>query len=780
LPYSRIRFTFRNLDSECIDDQTYISPANSNFGCEIYDGNCLTLWVSFLTPEQIDEALKRCPMSCGVPCTFAPSRSPSFYPSYLPSEQRTISSMPSDIPSISDLTLSPSRENSPHPSEYPTYGPTTTHSMIPSPLQTSWKPSVSPSVSATSYPSITASRQPSLEPTMSPTVKSTGEPSLSVSDSPTIMASGHPTVQHSVHPSIIPTKVPSIDPTANPSSIPSIHKSESPSSNPTALPSVQHSVHPSIVPTLASSKAPSIDPTENPSSTPSVRKSESPSNLPTGEPSINPSIGISSSPSTSISPTITSTTEFPSLMPYSLSSNPTHSHSLTVSSKPSICVDDNEYRSPINPRFGCELYCGTDCLQWGSLLNFTQLQEVFTRCPDSCKVPCGYTLPPSYMSLPSSAPSISNIPTQQPSPQLSFVPSNGVTSASPSYRSESPSSRPSKANPSSFPSTQAVTSTPSLNKSIMPTFVLSDSPSLLPTTHPSTYPSISPTRCGIPEDVRIMEIFEILRNVTDLRLLLNPDSSQGKAMNWLLYEDAAHLCPNEVYDCKNRIVQRYTLAVIYFATGGDFWSRCSRFDLNCGNETPFINATNFLGDGHECNWAGIKCRVESNCVTVIDFENNNMEGTIPSEISSLIYLEIWAMEQGRLRSTIPSTISSLANLLLLDLDFNLLTGTLPSELFTLTNLRQLDLNNNTLSGPIDGIENLVNLQFLQLHQNRFTGTIPTAMDQLLDLNTFTSYDTKLGGAPDSLCKNTAINGGQLKVLTTECPCTCCTNSCPAG
>jgi hypothetical protein len=51
-----------------------------------------------------------------------------------------------------------------------------------------------------------------------------------------------------------------------------------------------------------------------------------------------------------------------------------------------------------------------------------------------------------------------------------------------------------------------------------------------------------------------------------------------------------------------------------------------------------------------------------------------MEGTIPSEISSLIHLEYWAMEQGRLQSTIPSTISSLTNLFFLDLDFNFLTG----------------------------------------------------------------------------------------------------------
>ena len=60
-------------------------------------------------------------------------------------------------------------------------------------------------------------------------------------------------------------------------------------------------------------------------------------------------------------------------------------------------------------------------------------------------------------------------------------------------------------------------------------------------------------------------------------------------------------------------------------------------------------------------------------LTVI-IENNNLEGSIPSEISSLTQLESWAMEQGRLQSTIPASIFQLTNLLLLDLDFNFLTG----------------------------------------------------------------------------------------------------------
>jgi hypothetical protein len=192
---------------------------------------------------------------------------------------------------------------------------------------------------------------------------------------------------------------------------------------------------------------------------------------------------------------------------------------------------------------------------------------------------------------PSTSRPTSNIPTNPPSLVSHMPSSSGITS--PSY-------------------------IPSVNSTATPTFVRSNRPTVLPTTLPSISPSMFPTRCGIPDDQRIVDIFELLQNVTDLRLLLNPDTSQGKAMSWLLYEDTAHLCPNEVYDCQNRIIQRYALAVIYFATGGESWSKCSRSDLNCGTEVPFIGTKNFLSDSHECIWAGVGC-TESKCVRVINF-----------------------------------------------------------------------------------------------------------------------------------------------------------------
>lgn len=67
---------------------------------------------------------------------------------------------------------------------------------------------------------------------------------------------------------------------------------------------------------------------------------------------------------------------------------PTNVPSLSTSSPPSkdlVCIDNAEYVSPVNPKFGCELYNGTDCSIWQAFLNDEQMKDMFKQCSDSCK-----------------------------------------------------------------------------------------------------------------------------------------------------------------------------------------------------------------------------------------------------------------------------------------------------------------------------------------------------------------------------------------------------------
>ena len=80
--------------------------------------------------------------------------------------------------------------------------------------------------------------------------------------------------------------------------------------------------------------------------------------------------------------------------------------------------------------------------------------------------------------------------------------------------------------------------------------------------------------------------------------------------------------------------------------------------------------------------------------------DNDLSGTIPSELGKLSNLQFLWLHKNSLRGTIPSELGKLSNLQFLWLHKNSLSGTLPSELGKLSNLQELYLDNNRLSGTI--------------------------------------------------------------------------------
>ena len=135
----------------------------------------------------------------------------------------------------------------------------------------------------------------------------------------------------------------------------------------------------------------------------------------------------------------------PSSIPSSLTITPTTNPSTEPSFEPSeqVCFDDSTYRSPINPIFDCSLHCGTDCMKWSVLLTRSQLQELLIRCPETCKVPCNYSLPSTQ---PNQEPSSPTLISQAPSLSVTFAseyPSGISSIATNSSHSDRPSSIPS-------------------------------------------------------------------------------------------------------------------------------------------------------------------------------------------------------------------------------------------------------------------------------------------------------------------------------------------------
>lgn len=146
------------------------------------------------------------------------------------------------------------------------------------------------------------------------------------------------------------------------------------------------------------------------------------------------------------------------------------------------------------------------------------------------------------------------------------------------------------------------------------------------------------------------------------------NSPQYLAFLWLVYIDDAILCPppsqdggattfdgtdvDSTHEALDRIIQRYTLAMLYFSFDGHGWT-------NCKSERNFANTSlggcvddngdelvRFLDSSHECAWFGVTCSTdvadmsaEHSPVTRLELQANNLGGSIPKDVGLLYTLE---------------------------------------------------------------------------------------------------------------------------------------------
>ena len=181
-------------------------------------------------------------------------------------------------------------------------------------------------------------------------------------------------------------------------------------------------------------------------------------------------------------------------------------------------------------------------------------------------------------------------------------------------------------------------------------------PTPSPTTdEPTVSPSGAPTfPCNLTPDERAAQIQTLMETVSDPATFADPESPQSQALNWITNEDTITpiMCPNqENTGCSrggsiNPMIQRYVLAVFYFATEGGDWDQCSApndldsvISITAANAqcdrvvTPFGVANDRVGDTstdawlgpvNECEWGGVACWGMDTpnlnmCVDQIDF-----------------------------------------------------------------------------------------------------------------------------------------------------------------
>ena len=174
---------------------------------------------------------------------------------------------------------------------------------------------------------------------------------------------------------------------------------------------------------------------------------------------------------------------------------------------------------------------------------------------------------------------------------------------------------------------------------------------------------------------------------------------------------------------------RAALVALYNATDGDNWT----------------TKHNWLSDEPLGEWQGVTTDDDGR-VTQIRLGDNNLVGSIPSDLGDLSSLEILALQDNQLSGEIPVESGNLSNLTELWAWSNQLSGEIPSELSSLPNLQHLSLSDNRLSGEIPAaLGNLSTLRSLYLNANQLSGEIPSELGNLSNLTLLDLPDNQLSG-----------------------------------
>ena len=207
----------------------------------------------------------------------------------------------------------------------------------------------------------------------------------------------------------------------------------------------------------------------------------------------------------------------------------------------------------------------------------------------------------------------------------------------------------------------------------------------------------------------------------------NPDGPEGRRIRLLLQER------RRLQVSHDRIVQRYALAVLYYANGGCHW----------------LDSFEFLSKGHECDWSGaLQCihPDAEDAVTHINLGSNNLTGILPLELAALTHLQSLTLGSNALTGSLPSGWYRLSDLTTLDLGMNFLSGTIPDVYYeNWIDLEAWNMASNDLTGTIPAlIGNLVNLKSLQWNSLGLSGPMPQVFwskltnMEVLDLSQSTS------------------------------------------
>jgi Leucine-rich repeat (LRR) protein len=239
-------------------------------------------------------------------------------------------------------------------------------------------------------------------------------------------------------------------------------------------------------------------------------------------------------------------------------------------------------------------------------------------------------------------------------------------------------------------------------------------------------PSIGPLATAAPTNTSdfILAVDAIIFTISDD---FTPGTPQYEARQWMLYED--YLRDDVVDGGTHRISQRYVMALFFFA---------------------LLDESYILPDESVCDWDGVHCNLEDDfIVTSIVLDSKNLQGSLPTELGHLTFLEELNLSNNAITGELPSELGSLTTLNELDLSNNSFSKSIPPKLWSLPLLGVVFLNDNSLTGqiqlPDDSSSFAPNLLDVRLHGNDLSGPIPAWFSQLTLLKTWNAGGNQFTG-----------------------------------
>nr|GEU61200.1 leucine-rich repeat protein [Tanacetum cinerariifolium] len=161
----------------------------------------------------------------------------------------------------------------------------------------------------------------------------------------------------------------------------------------------------------------------------------------------------------------------------------------------------------------------------------------------------------------------------------------------------------------------------------------------------------------------------------------------------------------------------------------------------------YLGSNNFHGRGEADDMRFIDSLKNCTRLVYLYLDNCNLKGVLPISIGSLSdQFRFLSLAFNQLSGSVPSSIGSLVGLTIVDLQYNLFNGKIPTTIFKLQKLEYLDLSSNHFSGAVpDAIGNLSLLTKLYFESNKLEGHIPPSLGNCKVLNGLNLSHNRLSG-----------------------------------